>query len=99
MQWIALPKGIQSGHAPMREHGDAENLLHRRFEVFWGLVKWYKPRYLVHGRVHMNYAYNSVREHRYGQTVLINGYESNVLDLPEYDKWGKRIASAAEKEK
>ena len=39
----------------------------------------------------MNYGHNKPRVIRYGETDLVNGYERYVIDLPDYDKWGKKI--------
>lgn len=78
-------------HAPVRDYGDDQDLPHRGFEAFWKLLEKYKPRYLFHGHVHMNYGHDRERIHRYGDTELINGYERYVVDLPDYDKYGRKI--------
>ena len=77
-------------HAPVRDYGDDSDLAHRGFEAFWRLLERYKPRYLFHGHVHMNYGHDKVRIHRYGDTELVNGYERYVVDLPDYDKDGRK---------
>lgn len=38
-------------HAPPRYIHDREDVPHRGFEVFRLLIKWYRPRYLIHGHV------------------------------------------------
>ena len=78
-------------HSPVRSYGDDEDLPHRGFEAFWPLLEKQKPRYLLHGHVHMNYGHDRPRVIRYGETDLVNGYERYVIDLPDYDKWGKKI--------
>jgi len=78
-------------HAPVRDYGDDDDLPHRGFEAFWKLLEKHHPRYLLHGHVHMNYGHDRPRIVEYGETDLINGYERYVLDLPGYDKWGRRI--------
>ena len=77
-------------HAPVRDYGDDRDLPHRGFEAFWKLLEKYRPRYLFHGHVHLNYGYDKVRIHRYGDTELINGYERYVVELPDYDKYGRK---------
>ena len=78
-------------HSPVRDYGDDDDLPHRGFECFWALLEKHKPRYLVHGHVHMNYGHDRPRVIRYGETDLVNGYERYVIDLPDYDKWGRKI--------
>ena len=39
----------------------------------------------------MNYGHDRPRIIRYGETDLVNGYERYVIDLPDYDKWGRKI--------
>ena len=78
-------------HSPVRDYGDDDDLPHRGFEAFWPLLEAYRPQYLCHGHVHMNYGHDRPRVIRYGETDLVNGYERYVIDLPDYDKWGKKI--------
>lgn len=78
-------------HSPVRDYGDDDDLPHRGFECFWGFLEKYKPRYLFHGHVHMNYGHDRPRINRYGETDLVNGYERYVIELPDYDKWGRKV--------
>ena len=89
--WRSKGMDIVLTHSPVRDYGDDDDLPHRGFECFWELLEKYKPRYLFHGHVHMNYGHNKPRVIRYGETDLVNGYERYVIDLPEYDKWGRKI--------
>ena len=75
-------------HAPLRGYGDAEDLAHRGFEAFLPLLDKYKPRFFVHGHVHMSYGKDIPRTIQYGSTTVINGYERYILDLPEYEAKG-----------
>ena len=43
----------------------------------------YKPRYLIHGHVHMTYGHNIPRVLEYNGTSVINAYERYVLEIPE----------------
>jgi hypothetical protein len=43
-------------------------------------MRWFKPRYLLHGHIHI-YRNNEVRETRYHETEIINIYPYRVLDL------------------
>lgn len=78
-------------HAPVRGFGDEETQAHRGFEAFAKLLEKYKPRWLLHGHIHMNYGHGMSRIHYYGDTELINCYDRYVLELPDYDRWGKKI--------
>lgn len=67
-------------HAPPAGVGDDTDIAHRGFEAFLPLLDKYKPRYLLHGHVHMNYSTENIRLRQYGQTLVINAYERFVLD-------------------
>ena len=75
-------------HAPPRGYGDADDLAHRGFEAFFPLLDKYKPRYLIHGHVHMSYGVDLPRIHQYGETTILNGCERYILELPEYEASG-----------
>ena len=86
LRWKLLRAGgvdIVLTHAPARGYGDADDLAHRGFEAFLPLLDKYKPRYLIHGHVHMSYGADIPRMRSYGETTLINGYERYILDLPD----------------
>ena len=89
--WRSRGVDIVVTHAPVRGCGDEETLAHRGFEAFWHMLEKYKPSYLLHGHIHMNYSHDAQRHSQYGQTTLINCYERYVLDLPDYDRFGSRI--------
>ncbi len=70
-------------HAPLRGYGDLEDLPHRGFESLGTLVERVRPRYLLHGHVHLQYGRIArVREHPCG-TTIINACGSYVLDIPD----------------
>lgn len=68
-------------HAPARGYGDGEDLAHRGFAALLPLLDQYKPRYLVHGHVHMEYGRDIPRTLQRGETTIINAYERYVLEL------------------
>ena len=77
-------------HAPLRGYGDLDDLPHRGFESLERLVERVRPRYLLHGHVHMEYGrIERVLEHPCGTTV-INACGSYVLDLPDETIGGRR---------
>lgn len=70
-------------HAPARGYGDLDDLPHRGFEAFNRLLERTRPRYLVHGHVHLNYGrIERVREHACG-TTIVNAFGSHVIEIPD----------------
>jgi Icc-related predicted phosphoesterase len=67
-------------HSPPRDLGDREDLPHRGFKAIRSLLARWRPKYMVHGHVHL---YD--RSHPFivpfEQTTIINVYPFRVLDL------------------
>ena len=70
-------------HAPPAGVGDDSDPAHRGFDALVKLVEKYKPKYLLHGHVHMNYSMDNCRVRQRDQTQVINVYERYVLDIQE----------------
>lgn len=70
-------------HAPPRGVGDSEDPAHQGFECFLDLIDTYRPKYLLHGHVHMNYGMHIRRELEYHGTKVINCCGKFVLDIPD----------------
>ena len=69
-------------HAPARGVGDQEDLPHRGFATFNALMDRYRPRYMVHGHVHPQYAaLHFQRERQYGETTVVNAYQRHYIEL------------------
>jgi Icc-related predicted phosphoesterase len=86
LKWkIRKHKGVDIvvSHAPLEGVGDGEDYAHRGFGAFLDFVDKYKPKYWLHGHVHMNYNLENVREREYNGTKVINAYERYVLDIPQ----------------
>lgn len=60
-------------HAPPRDVGDRDDPAHRGFRVFHPFIRWTKPKYHVHGHVHL---YDRTIPHtaRLYDTEVINVY-------------------------
>jgi Icc-related predicted phosphoesterase len=71
--------------------GDGEDRAHQGFECFLELMDTYRPRYLLHGHVHMSYGMTFQRERAYQDTQVINVCEKYVIDIPKEDcgNWKK----------
>ncbi len=67
-------------HSPPRGIHDAEDLPHQGFEAFLRFIKWYRPRYMVHGHVHTWDRRKTTRT-RYLETEIININPYTLLDV------------------
>lgn len=71
-------------HAPAYQFNDGQDLPHTGFKVFRTLLDKLKPKYFLHGHVHLTYNWNQKRECVYNDhTIVINGFERCVF---EYEK-------------
>lgn len=81
--WRAKGVDIVVTHSPAQGYGDGEDYAHRGFECFLPFLDKYKPRYLVHGHVHLNYGADRPRMLQRGDTTIINAYERYILEIPD----------------
>jgi len=75
---------ILVAHAPAYHFNDGEDLPHTGFQVFCELIEKYKPRYFIHGHMHMNYDWRlqKKRECCYNEhTTVVNAYERYLLEF------------------
>jgi Icc-related predicted phosphoesterase len=72
-------------HAPPLGVGDDEDPAHKGFETFLELIELYKPKYLLHGHVHLRYGTDPTRVRQYGDTAVINVSERYTLELPDVE--------------
>lgn len=67
-------------HAPPYGVNDLPDACHTGFRVFLWFMRVFRPRYLVHGHVHL-YDRNATREARYQDTTVVNAYDHAVIEL------------------
>ena len=67
-------------HASPSGIHDRPDTAHQGFEAFLWLMRRYRPRYLIHGHVHL-YNRNEERTSRYHETTVVNAYDHVVVDL------------------
>jgi Icc-related predicted phosphoesterase len=67
-------------HSPPRGIHDQSDPAHIGFEVFLRFMRWFRPRYLLHGHIHL-YRMNVTTVTRYEATDVINVYPYRILDL------------------
>lgn len=66
-------------HAPPAGIHDKPDRCHNGFSAFNWLMRAWKPRWLVHGHIHL-YDASEERVSRYGGTSVVNAYGYHVLD-------------------
>ncbi|MDR1419598.1 MAG: metallophosphoesterase [Treponema sp.] len=69
-------------HASPRGIHDREDKCHWGFKCFLDFMRLFKPKYLVHGHIHL-YSLSDLRISRYGDTQVINAYSHHVIDTGE----------------
>ena len=69
-------------HAPPRGVHDESDRCHQGFGAFLFLMDRFRPRYLVHGHVHI-YSPRQPVESVYGRTRVINTYGYRTLEIDE----------------
>lgn len=80
-------------HAPAYQLNDGRDLPHQGFKSFLELIEKYKPKFFIHGHVHMTYGMQHKRCDKYQDTHVINAYERFVFDYEDDEmctlKYGK----------
>jgi uncharacterized protein len=66
-------------HASPRGVHDRDDLCHRGFKCFLWLIRAFKPRWLVHGHIHL-YDLRDVRVSRVEETTVVNAFGHWILD-------------------
>ncbi len=84
MAWNRIRRGrwidILVTHAPPSSIHDQEDLCHRGFTAFLWFMRTFKPRFLLHGHVHLH-DINEKRIDTYEQTQVINVYQHYLLEV------------------
>ncbi len=71
-------------HAPPKGINDGDDRCHRGFWVFRLFLRLFKPRYHLHGHVHL-YDLNAEREKTFCRTRVINIYNQYMLEVKQPD--------------
>ena len=67
-------------HSPARNIHDGKDHAHRGFDSFLRFMKWFRPRYMLHGHVHTWDRRKTVRT-QFESTCVLNINPFTVLDL------------------
>ena len=89
LRWKLLRYGgvdILLTHAPAFEINDGRDLPHQGFRIFVKLIEKYKPKFFIHGHVHMTYGRTHKRYDKYKETHIINAYERCVFEYEADEK-------------
>lgn len=70
-------------HAPAYQLNDGRDLTHQGFQVFRNLLEKYRPRFFLHGHVHLSYGGNHKRYDKYEDTHIINAFEKCIFDFED----------------
>ena len=68
-------------HSPPRHLQDREDPCHRGFTCYRWFLKKFKPKYMVHGHIHL-YDLQDQRTIHYDETEIINVFSHYILDIP-----------------
>jgi uncharacterized protein len=71
-------------HSPPFGIHDQPDIAHQGFQSFLTFMRWFKPRYLLHGHIHL-YRQDVVTRTQYHETEVINVYPFRILDLEPGD--------------
>jgi len=86
--WWKRGVDIVVTHAPPLGINDAEDRCHQGFRIYNKLIKLYRPRYFLHGHVHLNYSRRRQRISTVNSTHVINCDGYYMLDYEKGPKPG-----------
>jgi len=69
-------------HAPPQGVHDGQDPCHRGFKALLWFMRAFKPRFLVHGHIHL-YSGDAERVTRYLATTVVNAYDHALIEVPE----------------
>ena len=72
-------------HAPAYQLNDGLDLPHQGFRAFLHLMEKYRPKYFLHGHVHITYGRKHKRYDKYEDTHVINAFEKCIFDYEAED--------------
>jgi Icc-related predicted phosphoesterase len=69
-------------HASPQGIHDKDDICHRGFPSFLWFMKKFRPRYLIHGHIHL-YDLNDVRVSQFEDTTVINAYSHYLIEFED----------------
>ncbi len=77
-------------HAPPLGIHNGPDYPHRGFRAFLWLMDHFRPRYLIHGHIHLSYGYDTGTETMYGDTLVLNTAGHRLLQIEPAEAMVKR---------
>lgn len=74
---------ILVSHAPAYQLNDGRDLPHQGFKIFRRLMEKYRPKFFLHGHVHLSYGRNHRRYDKYEDTHVINAFEKCMFEYED----------------
>ena len=71
---------IMVTHSPPYKIHDRSDIAHRGFKVFRTIMKYFPPKYLLHGHIHV-YRQDAVRKTKYRDTLVMNVYPYRLINV------------------
>lgn len=81
-------------HAPPRDIHDKQDLPHRGFEAFRWFLRTFKPRYHLHGHIHI-YDKRTVTRTQFHETEVLNVYPYRDVNVAVVGKSGQALPAPA----
>jgi Icc-related predicted phosphoesterase len=69
-------------HAPPQGIHDKSDPCHRGFKAFLWFMRVFRPKYLIHGHIHL-YDLADVRSTKYQDTLVLNAYSHYIIDTED----------------
>ena len=73
---------ILVAHSPPYEIHDGKDLAHRGFKIFRTFIQRFRPRYFLHGHIHV-YRNDIPRVTKYFETTVVNVYPARIFNFDE----------------
>lgn len=70
-------------HAPACGLNDGSDPAHRGFQCFNRILDEYRPRWFIHGHIHLSYDVSLPRVCQRGETTVINATERYIFEIPD----------------
>ena len=80
--WRSKGVDILVTHSPAEGLGDGADHAHRGFAALREFLDKYRPKYMLHGHMHLRYQHGIPRSIQYGDTTIINVSERYELEVP-----------------
>lgn len=74
---------ILVSHAPAYQLNDGRDLPHQGFKIFRRLMEKYRPKFFLHGHVHLSYGRNHRRYDKYEDTHVINAFGKCMFEYED----------------